>query len=115
MGFDPRLVIVRSNVLLDFQLNAVTSRTQANGSKGAGNRELANCKAVRPVAVDVHIAREQRAMVSPDRDDEHGLDQLTVCATMHAHRKRLRGLEALGWPPAAIKDVDALRAQERIA
>src|SRR5579859_6730199 len=71
VGFDPRLVVVGAHVLLHFQLDPVPTWSQSWLIKRTLHPERAARQGSRPVAVDVHIASEQRAVVAPNRHDEH--------------------------------------------
>src|SRR5438552_17756312 len=75
MRQDAWFEIVGPDVLLDFQLYLVPTRSQTRRSKRALHAKRSFGQAGRPVAVDVHAARKQRAVTSADRDHEHGFGQ----------------------------------------
>src|ERR1051326_3781556 len=72
LGHQPRLEIVRAHVLLDLQLHPIARGPQVVRTEDAIDAERSRWNAPRPVAVDVHVAREQRAVVAADRDDKDG-------------------------------------------
>jgi len=68
-----RLEVVRPYVLLDLQLDPVATWPQAGRSESALHLEVTLDDMARPVAVDVHVAGEQRPVVAPNSDDEDRL------------------------------------------
>src|SRR4051812_23296781 len=76
LGLDAWLVVVGAHVLFDFQLHAVPARLQVGPIERAFDSERSTRQIRQPVAIDVHVAREEGALVTPNRHHKDRLHQV---------------------------------------
>src|SRR5438105_15808954 len=108
VGLHTWLVIVRSDVLLHFQLHPVAAWGEVWWTEGALQTKRSPRQVRRPVAVNVHVASEQRSMVAANRDHEDRLRQIFERAPRHLHGERLAAVTVRRRVAAAIQHIDSV-------
>src|SRR5437868_4344111 len=92
---DARLVVIGPHVLLDFYLDAIATWAQARCVECAADPKRARRQAARPVAVDVHVAREEGSVVTANGDDEDRFEKLPQGCAFDMDPERLVAADAL--------------------
>src|SRR5262249_8297198 len=72
-GEHSRLEVIRAHVLLDLQLDAIPSRPQVRRTESTDNLERSGRQCGRPVAIDMHVAREEWPTIAANCHHEHRL------------------------------------------
>src|SRR6266851_3530702 len=88
LGLHPWLVVVGAHVLFDLELDAIPARRQVRRIEPALNTKGSLGQRGRPVAVNVHVAREQWSAIAAYRDDEYRLRQIPQSLPRRAHGER---------------------------